>query len=124
MEQGRWYRLGGRRDMGQGRCTGWEGYGTACPVVSPNLYPLLLTPLPPPYTPPPSSHPHSFAATKKELHEFSPDKEPLQSMLEGEIPAMYMCKPGELAGGGCGSGRLETSVVLVLCSYRESHGIH
>lgn len=36
----------------------------------------------------------SFAATKNELHEFSPSKEPLLSMLEGEIQAMYMCKPG------------------------------
>ena len=37
----------------------------------------------------------SFAATKNELHDFSPAKEPLLSMLEGEIQAMYMCKPGE-----------------------------
>ena len=40
----------------------------------------------------------SFAATKNELHDFSPDKEPLLSMLEGEIQAMYLCKPGELGG--------------------------
>lgn len=38
--------------------------------------------------------PLSFAATQNELHDFSPDKEPLLSMLEGEIQAMYMCKPG------------------------------
>ena len=38
---------------------------------------------------------YSFAATKNELHEFSPTKEPLLSMLEGEIQTMYMCKPGE-----------------------------
>jgi len=38
---------------------------------------------------------YSFVATKNELHDFSPDKEPLLSMLEGEIQAMYMCKPGE-----------------------------
>jgi len=36
-----------------------------------------------------------FASTKDELHEFAPDKEPLSSMLDGEIQAMYMCKPGE-----------------------------
>ena len=48
---------------------------------------------------------YSFAATKNELHEFSPTKEPLLSMLEGEIQTMYMCKPGEglsvLAGSTC-----------------------
>lgn len=43
----------------------------------------------------------SFAATKKELHDFSPDKEPLLSMLEGEIQAMYMCKPGRCDWLGC-----------------------
>lgn len=41
------------------------------------------------------THTHSFASTKDELHEFAPDKEPLSSMLDGEIQAMYMCKPGE-----------------------------
>jgi Ras-related protein Rab-1A len=34
-----------------------------------------------------------FAVTKNELHEFSPHKEPLLSMLDGEIQPMYMCKP-------------------------------
>lgn len=34
-----------------------------------------------------------FAATRNELHDFDPAKEPLLSMLEGEIQAMYMCKP-------------------------------
>ena len=42
----------------------------------------------------------SFAATKNELHDFSPDKEPLLSMLEGEIQTMYMCKPGGCVPAG------------------------
>ncbi len=37
----------------------------------------------------------SHVATENELHVFSPDKEPLLSMLEGEIQPMFMCKPGE-----------------------------
>jgi len=37
----------------------------------------------------------SHVATENELHEFSPDKEPLLSMLEGDIQPMYMDKPGE-----------------------------
>ena len=45
------------------------------------------------------THTHSFASTKDELHEFAPDKEPLSSMLDGEIQAMYMCKPGEHSDG-------------------------
>ena len=36
----------------------------------------------------------SHEATENELHVFSPDKEPLLSMLEGDIQPMYMCKPG------------------------------
>ena len=36
----------------------------------------------------------SFAAKISGLHHFAPDKEPLSSMLEGEIQPMYMCKPG------------------------------
>ena len=43
--------------------------------------------------------PSSFAATKNELHDFSPDREPLLSMLEGEVQAMYVHKPGEPATG-------------------------
>ena len=38
---------------------------------------------------------HSFASTKDELHDFAPDKEPLLSMLEGDVQPMYMCKPGK-----------------------------
>ena len=38
---------------------------------------------------------NSFASTKNELHDFAPDKEPLLSMLEGEIQAMYRSKPGK-----------------------------
>jgi hypothetical protein len=37
----------------------------------------------------------SFASTKDELHDFAPDKEPLLSMLEGDVQPMYMCKPGK-----------------------------
>ena len=40
-------------------------------------------------------HVHSFASTKDELHDFAPDKEPLLSMLEGDVQPMYMCKPGK-----------------------------
>ena len=38
---------------------------------------------------------YSFASTKDELHDFAPDKEPLLSMLEGDVQPMYMCKPGK-----------------------------
>ncbi|KAL5500801.1 hypothetical protein EMCRGX_G012406 [Ephydatia muelleri] len=33
-----------------------------------------------------------YAVPKEDLHDFAPDKEPLQSMLEGEIQAMYLDK--------------------------------
>ena len=42
----------------------------------------------------------SHVATENELHQFSPNKEPLQSMLEGEIQAMYLYKPGRWMWGG------------------------
>ncbi len=64
--------------------------------------------------------PLSFAATQNELHDFSPDKEPLMSMLEGEIQAMYMCKPGEwgLAVHVCNVHRFAVhSACLCLCVY-------
>ena len=54
--------------------------------------PLSPTSLIPPlfYSPPPS-----HAVPREELHDFAPDKEPLLSMLEGEIQAMYLDKPCE-----------------------------
>ena len=39
---------------------------------------------------------NSFAAKTSDLHDFSPDKEPLSSMLDGEIQPMFMCKPGNI----------------------------
>jgi hypothetical protein len=35
-----------------------------------------------------------YAAKAENLHTFAPTKEPLLSMLEGDIHSMYMCKPG------------------------------